>query len=189
MVHMVQNKTDLNLELEIILVLIREKTHLRAIARTLKGSHSTVLRKINELVKTGVLDYKIEGKNKVFFIKDNLRAKNYIYSAEIYKMSKLIGKHPELGIIFEDIKNRVSEGMIVLFGSYAKSIEKKESDIDIYIETKDSSVKNKIRDLNSRINVKTGKFDVSSPLIREIIKNHAIIRGVEEFYEKSKFFG
>ena len=187
MKHMVQNKTNSNLELEIILVLIREKAHLREIARTLKKSHSTVLRKINELVKTGVLDYKREGKNKVFFIKDNLRAKNYVYSAEIYQLSKLIEKHPELGIIFEDIK-KATKGMIILFGSYAKSIEKKESDIDVYIETEDSSIKNKIKDLNSKINVKTGKFDINSLLIREIIKNHIIIRGVEEFYEKSKFF-
>ena len=70
MVHMVQNKT--NLKLEVILVLLKANAHIRGIARTLNESHSTILRKINELLKENVLDYNKEGKNKVFFIKNNL---------------------------------------------------------------------------------------------------------------------
>ena len=130
---MVQNKN--NLDLEIILVLLRNKTHLREIARTLNESHSTILRKINELLKENVLDYKKEGKNNVFFIKNNLKAKNYVYSAEIYKLSKLLREYPELSIILEDVKKNALEGIIILFGSYAKGNPKKDSDIDIYIET------------------------------------------------------
>jgi len=183
---MVHNRN--NLELEIILVLIKNKTHLREIARILKESHSTVLRKINDFVKENVLDYKKEGKNKVFFIKNNLKARNRVYSAEIYKLSKLLEKHPELNIIFWDIRKNFKKGMIILFGSYAKGIPKKASDIDVYMETTDKKTKNTIEDLNSRINVKIGKFDVNSLLVREIIKNHVIIGGVEDFYEKNKFF-
>lgn len=186
MVHMVQNKT--NTELEIVLVLIRNKSHLREIARTLKIPHSTVLRRINELVKRGVLDYTAEGKNKVFFIKNTLNAKNHVYSAEIYKLSKVIEKNPGLGIILEEIKNKVPKGMIILFGSYAKGIEKKESDIDIYVETQDRKIKQEIQMINSRLSIKTGGFDMDSLLVKEIIKNHVIVRGLEEFYGKSKFF-
>ena len=186
MVHMVQNRN--NIELEIILVLLRSKTHLREIARILKEPHSTILRKINELLKENVLDYKREGKNKVFFIKNNLKAKNYVYSAEIHKLNKILKKHPELSIIFEDIKKNFSKGMIILFGSYAKGNPKNDSDIDIYLETNDNKLKNKIRELNSKLSVKIGKFDVKSLLIKEIIKNHIIIRGLEEFYAKNEFF-
>ncbi len=187
MVHMVQNRD--NLELEIILFLIKNKSHLREIARTLNESHSTILRKINGLVKENILDYKIEGKNKIFFIKNNLKAKNYVYSSEIYKLSKLLKKYPELSIIFEDIKKNFKRGMIILFGSYAKETSDKDSDIDVYLETKDNKIKNRIQDINSKIKIKTGKFDTNSLLVKEIIKNHIIIRGVEEFYEKNKFFG
>ncbi len=185
MVHKRDNK---NIELEIILVLIKRESHLREIARTLKEPHATVLRKLNNLVKWRALDYKIEGRNKVFFIKNNLNSKNYVYSAEIYKLSKLIEKYPELGIIFEDIKRSLPGLMIVLFGSYAKGTAKQESDIDIYIETANNSIKEKIKSINSKINVKIGKFDTNSLLIKEIIKNHVILRGVERFYEKSRFF-
>jgi len=183
---MAHNKT--NLELEIILVLVKNKAHLRSIARTLNESHSTVLRKINDFLKKNVLDYKKEGRNKVFFIKNNLTARNYVYSAEIYKLSKTIEKCPELSIIFEDIKKEFQKGMILLFGSYAKGNPKQESDIDIYLETTDSKVKSRLNELNSRLGIKTGRFDVKSPLIKEIIKDHVIIRGVEEFYERNEFF-
>ncbi len=186
MVHMVQNKN--NLELEIILVLLRNKTHLREIARILNESHSTILRKINELVKDNILDYKKEGKNKIFFIKNNLKARNYIYSAEIHKLNKLLKKHPELSIIFDDLKKSFSKGMIILFGSYAKGNSKFDSDIDIYLETNDKKIKEKIKEINSKLNIKIGKFDTKSLLIKEIIKNHIIIRGLEDFYERTDFF-
>jgi len=79
MVYMVQKK---NIDLEVILVLLSGRKHLREISRVLKVSHSTVLRKIEELIKKNILDYEIQGKNKVFFIKNNLKSKNYIFSAE-----------------------------------------------------------------------------------------------------------
>ena len=191
MIHMVHNrnsnKSD-NIELEIILVLIKGKSHLREIARTLKKPHATILRKLNDLVKMQVLDYKIEGRNKVFFIKNNLNSKNYVYSSEIYKLSRLIEKYPELGIILDDVKKSLPKLMIILFGSYAKGIAKQESDIDIYVETTNNSIKEKIKSINSKINVKIGKFDINSLLIKEIIKNHVILGGSEQFYEKSRFF-
>ncbi|PIN95448.1 hypothetical protein COU56_01575, partial [Candidatus Pacearchaeota archaeon CG10_big_fil_rev_8_21_14_0_10_31_9] len=179
---MAQNKNSI--EAEIVLVLLRNKSHLREIARTLNESHSTILRKINELLKENVLDYKKEGKNKIFFIKNNLKSKNYIYSAEIHKLNSLLKKHPELSIILEDIKKDFSKGMIILFGSYAKGIPRKDSDIDIYLETNDNNIKNSVKDINSKLSIKIGKFDTKSLLIKEIIKNHIIIRGLEDFYER-----
>jgi predicted nucleotidyltransferase len=183
---MVQNKT--NMDMEIILVLIRERDHLRGIARKLNESHSTVMRRINELAKVNVVDYKMEGKNKIFSIKSNLQARNYIYSAERYKLAKLLNKYPNLSMIFDDLLKSLNSRMIVLFGSYAKFSAKPDSDIDVYIDTQDEKAKRKAEEINSRIRAKTGKFDASSLLIREIIKNHVILRGIEEFYEKSRFF-
>lgn len=186
MVHMVQNKN--NIELEIVLSLIKERAHLRKIARSIGESHSTVLRKINELARENVIDYKQEGKNKVFYIKNNLKAKNYVYSAEIYKLNKLLKRYPELSVMFEEIKKNFKKGMVILFGSYAKGNPKSDSDIDVYLETNDSKIKNKIKDLNSKLSVKIGEFDINSLLIKEIIKNHIVVRGVENFYERNNFF-
>lgn len=186
MIHMVQNRD--NIESEIILVLLKNETHLREIARILGESHSTLLRKIKDLLKNNILDYKKQGKNKVFFIRNNLKARNYVYSAEIYKFNQLLRKHPELSIILGDIKKNFPSGMVLLFGSYAKGIAKIDSDIDIYLETEDNKFKNKISELNSKLSIKIGAFETKSLLIKEIIKNHIIVRGIEEFYERTDFF-
>ena len=87
-----------------------------------------------------------------------------------------------------EIVNKNPRGMIILFGSYAKFIPKEDSDIDIYIETTENKVKNKLQELNSKLSIKIGKFDKDSLLIKEIIKNHIVVRGVEEYYEKAGFF-
>ncbi len=183
---MAQNRDNINLE--IILVLLKGKTYLRDIARILKVHHSTIARKLNYLTKENVLDFKQEGKNKVFFIKKNIQARNYVYNAERYKLIKLLKKYPELSIITEEILNVAEEKLIILFGSYSKFIAKETSDIDIYMETNSKKVKEKIESINSKIKVKIGKFDSSDLLIKEIVKDHVLLKGVEDFYEKTKFF-
>lgn len=182
MIHMVQKRKTL--ELDIVELLLKSYNHVRGIAKTLNESHSTVLRKLNNLKKENVVDSRKEGKNKIFFLKRNIISNNYIFQAESNKLAKLIRKHPELNIVFEEILKTTDENLIVLFGSYAKGLAKKNSDIDIYIETKNRNIKKVIEDVNSKINVKIGTFDLKSPLIKEIIKNHIIIRGIEVFYAK-----
>jgi predicted nucleotidyltransferase len=179
---MVHNRDKL--ELDIVELLLRKEHHLRAIAQELGESHSTVSRRLGVLKKDGIIDSRTEGRNKIFFLKENLSAKTYIAHAELNKKTKLLRAHPELGIIFEEILKKTDAPLIVLFGSYAKGLAKKESDIDIYIETTSRAVKKEIEEIHSKINVKIGPFDTSSPLIREIIKNHVIIRGSEVFHEK-----
>ncbi|MEK6853976.1 MAG: hypothetical protein AABX60_01455, partial [Nanoarchaeota archaeon] len=65
----------------------------------------------------------------------------------------------------------------------------KESDIDVYIDTVDRETRDEISDIDTKLSVKIGRYDTQSLLIKEIEKNHVIIKGVEEYYEKSKFFG
>ena len=179
---MVQKRN--NLELDIIELLLKTDNHVRGIAKKLKESHSTILRKLNNLKKENVIDSRREGKNKIFFLKQNIISQNYILQTELHKLTKLLKRHPELSVIFEEILKKTNEKLIVLFGSYAKGLAKKNSDIDIYIETKSRNVKKSIEEIHSKINAKIGTFDIKSPLIKEIIKDHVIIRGIEVFYGK-----
>ena len=78
--------------------------------------------------------------------------------------------------------------MVILFGSYAKGIAKKDSDIDVYVDTTDKTLKRALQETHSKLSIKIGKFDISDLLIKEIVKNHIVIKGVEEFYEKAKIF-
>lgn len=173
-----------NIQLEIVLLLLKQELHVRGIAKALDESHSTILRKLDRLIKKNVVDYKPQGKNKVFFLKKNIISKNYVLQAEIHKLNYLINKYPELMIILEEVLKKTDEKLILIFGSYAKFRAKKESDIDIYIETKDRNLKKEVESIHSKINVKIGPFDTKSNLIKEIIKDHIIIRGFEGFYAK-----
>ena len=60
--------------------------------------------------------------------------------------------------------------------------------INYLINRLQDKIKNKIKELNSKLSIKIGEFDLNSLLIKEIIKNHVIIRGVEDYYEKNKIF-
>ena len=175
-------------KLEIINELLNSKTHVRELAKKLNTNHMTVSRKIKELEKENVVDYKEEGKNKVYFLKKTIEAKSYAYKTENYKLLRLLKKYSQLRSIIEKIQkdNRIS--LAILFGSYAKGNPKEDSDVDVYIETQDRKIKPEIQRINTKLSVKIGEYDKSSLLIKEIEKNHVIIKGVERYYEKNEFF-
>ena len=70
----------------------------------------------------------------------------------------------------------------ILFGSYAKGLAKKGSDIDIFVETGSSELRRELEKLNSRLSIKIGKFDGKSLLGKEILRNHVVLKGVERLY-------
>ena len=90
--------------------------------------------------------------------------------------------------VIELIKKNDKIRLAILFGSYAKGIAAKDSDIDIYIDTKDAKLKEEAEQIDSKISVKIGSYNKDSLLIKEIEKNHVIIKGTELYYEKNKFF-
>ncbi len=182
------NQIKINYSYEIILLLLKKEMHGRGLAKELKTSLTRVQSHLTELRNISVLDYNMEGKNHIYFIKKNLISKSFILNAENYKLSKILIKHPELGPLFQDVITKSNCDLILLFGSYAKNTEKKDSDIDIYIETTNPKIKQEIQKIYDLINVKIGKFNLDNLLVKEIIKNHAIIHGGEKYYEKIKFF-
>ncbi|MCX6710970.1 MAG: nucleotidyltransferase domain-containing protein [Candidatus Woesearchaeota archaeon] len=181
---MVQNRD--RVLFEIILALERGPIHVRALSKKILQPHSTVIRALSELEKLNAVDYRILGRNKEYFLRNNVYARTFFIMAEQYNLLKLLSKYPEIAPVVEDILVECKSRMVVLFGSYAKFSADKESDIDIYIETRENRIKKAVERINSRISVKIGEFDSKSLLIREIIKYHVLIRGAEEFYEKTR---
>jgi len=178
-----------NMEMEIIIYLLKyEKVHVRQLAKDLKQSHATISRVLNRLTDSKIINYNFEGNNKVYCLKKGIETLNAVYTAEHYKLMKLIKKYPEISVIIEDIIRKIKEKMIIIFGSYAKFNVKKDSDIDLFIETNNNRIRGEANKINTRINTKIGIFDINNPLAREIIKDHVIIKGVEYFYEKNPIF-
>ena len=177
-----------NYPYELLLLLLKKERHQRELAKDLKTSLTRVQSILEELRKINVIDYNIVGKNHIYFIKKNLISKSFILNAENYKLTRILLKHPELEPIFQDIIKKCNCSLIILFGSYAKGNSKKDSDIDIYIETSKQKIKEETQKIYDLISVKIGKFNTENLLIKEIIKNHIIIKGGEEYYEKVKLF-
>lgn len=173
---------------EIIETVLKAESHVRALAKQLRVSQTTVARTAIKLSKENIVDFRMQGKNKVIFIKKTLEAKQFVYAVESRKIIDLLKKYPLLRRNIELIKSNKNIRLAVLFGSYVKGNATKDSDIDIYIDTENRKIKEQVGLIDSKINVKIGSYDKNSLLIKEIEKNHIILKGVEEYYEKNKFF-
>jgi len=182
------NHVEQNLTNEIVALLIKEDLHTRAIAEQLTSNHVTVLRKLRNLTDENIVDFRMEGKNKVFNLKKTIEGRNAAMIAEIYKQSRIVSTYPVLRGIFQAVQEMQDVPLALLYGSYAKGLPTKKSDIDIYIETLNPDVKKQLLQRHSLLSVKIGKFDPKSLLIREIIKDHVIIKGVEVYFDKTGFF-
>ncbi|MBM3199981.1 nucleotidyltransferase domain-containing protein, partial [Candidatus Woesearchaeota archaeon] len=141
------------------------------------------------LFEENVVDYREEGKNKVYFLKKNSESRSYIFMAEHYKLIRMLEIYPYLRKAVEKIQLDKRISLAVIFGSYAKNTANKNSDVDVYIETRDKKIKQDLEGTDSKLSIKIGAYDRKNLLIKEIEKNHVIIKGVEGFYEKNELFG
>ncbi|HLD04440.1 MAG TPA: nucleotidyltransferase domain-containing protein [Candidatus Nanoarchaeia archaeon] len=173
--------------LEIVGLLLRGPNHVRGIAQALGTNQTTIARKTAQLRKENVLDFKIEGKNKTFFLKKTTEARIHVYLWEHYTLLKTLKTYPFLRKLIDEAKK--TEVLVLLFGSYAKGIAKEDSDIDLFVETIHNSLKEHFEQIDSRLSVQIGSYVKHSALIKEIEKNHVILNHVEEYYAKTSFFG
>lgn len=174
--------------IRIIAHLLKGDAHPRKLAKDLGISHTTILRKLKSLLDGNVVDFRTEGKNTVYFLKKTLEARVYIFMTEWYALGTLIEQAPHLRSVIRTLQERQDIPLAVLFGSYAKGTADQKSDIDVYIETDDREVKRELERCHSRLSIKIGPWQPENLLIQEIVKNHIIVKGVERYYENTKFF-
>jgi len=185
MLHMEQK----SYKLEIINILLKENSYVREIAKKLNINHMMIVRKIKELSKENVVDFTQEGKNQTYFLKKTAESKVYIFITEQYNLLQTIAKYPGLRNLIEKIQGDKKIKLAILFGSYAKGLAGKDSDIDVFIETKNKNLKKELALIDSKLSIKIGTYNKENNLIKEIDKNHVIIKGIEYYYEKNQFFG
>ena len=169
---------------EIIGILLKGEDHVRSIAKRLKTNHMMISRKMKELLKMNIVDLKTNGRNQTYFVKTSVEAKTFILMTENYKLIKVIHKYPLLRDVVNKIKDDKRIKLALIFGSYAKNLANKKSDIDIFIETKNKKIKNEYSALDSKLRIKIGKFNRKENMFKEMDKNHLLIKGGEIFYEK-----
>jgi DNA-binding Lrp family transcriptional regulator len=151
----------------------------RDIAKRLKLNQKTVSNILNELEKENILKYSREGK------KLNSNIKDIIKLVEVDRKIRFLDKNYKLRDLFNKLEERAS-GMILIFGSYASGKSNDKSDLDIFLIGSIKDVKDLEELYNIKINIVKStkdKFNKNEVFIKEIIKNHIILKGVEGYIE------
>jgi predicted nucleotidyltransferase len=181
--HVEQNTSS-----EILLLLAQEDLHVRGLAGRLGTNHTTVLRRLKELVKENAVDKRTEGKNTVYFVKRSVEGRNRMMMAEYCRFSRVLKRYPYLRAPVKALLARREIPLALIFGSHAKGTATSRSDIDVFVETRDRTIKQELEKKFPRLSVKIGDFDPASPLVREMMKGHVIVKGVERYYDATGFF-
>jgi len=136
---MTNNSQKILKELDVLLIYTKGyDQHLYAseIARKLKIPQKTVARKLENIQKKYLLSYERVGKNKHYFLNlDRESSFVLLQILENYKELLFLMKNSKLSLFINEI---CSENSIILFGSYAKGLEKKDSDVDMVIIGKEN---------------------------------------------------
>jgi predicted nucleotidyltransferase len=154
------------------------------VAKRLKMNQKTVCNILNGLEKEHLLQSSIEGKNKYYSLnKFNSNLKETVKLIEIGRKVDFLEKNKTIRDLFEKLEER-TEGVLAIFGSYAKGNTKKSSDLDIFLIGKIKDIEDLESLYGLKINVikaDRNKFDKNEPLIKEVIQNHIILKGMEDF--------
>lgn len=182
---------SMNSEIEILKFMLNNKEEsftIRSISINTKINYRIAYERVLLLQKEGLIKITNAGSSRLCQLTGEFNRK--IYETEIERQKDLFRNKD-----FIIIKNRLSElnfGFIaLLFGSYAKGVSSKHSDIDILtIGGNEKEIKTVISLLPDKIHhthityenfinmIKSKEFTVVS----EAIKNNIILIGIEEYY-------
>lgn len=158
----------------------------RDVAKKLKMNQKTVSNILNELEKKHILKFTQEGKNKYYYLNRFYPyIKEIIQLIETQRKINFLEKYKKLKEFFLKLEEK-TEGILVIFGSYATFSANEKSDLDVFVIGKIKNVEDLEELYNIKINiVKSNKinFNKKEYIIREIIKNHIILKGAESFIE------
>ena len=165
--------------------------HIREVGKLLKISPRTAQLILEDLENKGVIESKMRGRIKSYKQRINEVSKRYFVFVEQYKSIVLIEQNLVVKEIIEKISPHIT-GMGVVFGSYAKGIANKESDLDIFIagEYDQQEIKRISKNYGIEISVKCYPLKIFEKnlhqdiFLKEIVKNHVVFLNVEQFIQQ-----
>ena len=170
-----KRNNELNV-LQLYLKDYKKKFYLREISVLTKIPLKTTQNIVGALENAKILKSTIEGKNKYFALHlDTLETKWYLTHAELYKTQLFLRKYPLFSTFLKALR---TDGMIVLFGSFAKGTATKDSDCDLLILSDKKEelplhlLPYKVHDI--RMTLESYKKAKDETLIKEIEENHII---------------
>ena len=166
--------------------------YVREIATILKIGPRTAQLNLEALEMAGILESITKGKIKNYSLRTNALTKEYLKLTEMHKYIRFLEKDRRIKEVILAIKSHMA-GIGLVFGSYAKNREKNDSDLDVFvIGTYSRKEIEKLSELYAlKITVKNYPLNLfikemhKDFLIKEILDNHIIFQGIEEFIERA----
>lgn len=172
----------------------RSTLHLREASRAIRIDVKAVQMQMKRLERMGVLYSSFKGRNKEYRLNmGNSITKHYIALAEHMASIKFLERSFLIKKIAENIE-KATDGIVILFGSFAKGIAGKGSDIDLLIVS-DSKVDSKMivdagklvgREVNI-VKMTKARFSAGlrehDPLVLETVMSHVLLKNVDAFCE------
>ena len=165
--------------------------YIREVEKLLKISPRTAQLILEDLENKGIIESKVKGKIKSYKLKINELSNRYLTFVEQYKSITFMEKN----LLVKEVIDKISpfiDGIGIIFGSYAKGISNKESDLDIFVagNYEKEEIKKVSRNLGIEISIKcyplkTFEKNVNQDvLLKEVLKNHIVFKNTELFIQK-----
>jgi len=184
------NDTDLKI-LSLFTKGYDKEYYIREVERLTKVSSRTALVTLAKLEKKGILESKTKGKIKIYSIKRLSLSREFFLLTEQYKKIQFLENNPLIKEVLEKA-DEFMQGMVIVFGSFAKGLEKDDSDLDLFIVGKYGE--KRIKDVGKKygidINIKSYPANIFAKeinndiLLKEVIGNHILIKDVEGFVRR-----
>ncbi len=192
---MVKEKISYSLRQKILKLLIenKQKWTILEIAHALRVDYKNTFNAIEGLYPNLIFK---EKKGNTNLIEIKLSSKIELFEVEIKRTLEFVGRNSDIKLIWEEIE-RVNYpfASVLLFGSFVKGVETKNSDIDICIisdnEEKVKKIVSNLKILPYKIEVQYFTSDEFESMLnrkennvaKEIIENNIILYGIESYYQ------
>ena len=166
----------------------KREYYIREVERLIKICPRTAQLILEDLENKGVIKSKTKGKIKTYKINLNDFTKRYLIFVEQYKAIAFLEKRHMIKEIIEKITPYI-KGIGIIFGSYVKKLEKKDSDLDIFIvgNYNENIIKKISKNFGIEISIKCYPKKIFEKnlnkdiFLKEILKNHVIFTNTEQF--------
>jgi len=171
-----------NKELEVLGLYLRnyaQQLYLREISRLAKLPLKNTQNVLNTLEKGRILKSSLKGKNKYFSLNlDNIQTKLFLLQAEVHKTLLFLEKYPAFKTFLKEIS---TQSLQVVFGSFAKFVAEKDSDVDFLVISKYEEklplhlLPYKVHEIRLTDDTFRKAMEKQEALIKEIEENHVIL--------------
>jgi predicted nucleotidyltransferase/predicted transcriptional regulator len=164
--------------------------YIREVAKLSNISPRTAQLLLEDLETKGIIESKTRGKIKTYKLNHSESTKRYLIFVEQYKSIAFLEKKPLIKEIIEQIIPHI-KGIGIVFGSYAKNLETKKSDLDIFVvgTYNSKTIKNISKNFGLEISVKCYPEEIfeknlkKDVFLKEILMNHIVFLEAERFIQ------